>query len=261
MRDKLFDPITLAATTNYIDQKLSEGGGGAGSAGKDGVSCTHSWDGTVLTVTSASGTTSADLQGPAGPAGKDGQNGAAGSAGKDGSDGFSPVITENTGNSTVSYKLDIQTKTGTMTTPNLQAISFVENAQVYSQEETVIGTWIDGKPLYRKTISFNMPSQAGSAYQICDLTYLNIENVSFLNGICNFSSNSFTIMSSYAAPTTYAYIYVSDNFLQVNFAGTSFLSRPCTATLEYTKTTDAATVAVASADELNAAYNEGVQSA
>ena len=42
-----------------------------GKDGADGVSCTHSWDGTVLTVTSASGTSSADLKGEQGEAGKD----------------------------------------------------------------------------------------------------------------------------------------------------------------------------------------------
>ena len=40
-----------------------------GSPGKDGVSATHSWDGTVLTITSASGTSSADLKGDPGEAG------------------------------------------------------------------------------------------------------------------------------------------------------------------------------------------------
>ena len=43
--------------------------GAQGDPGADGIGCTHSWDGTVLTVTSASGTSSADLVGPAGPAG------------------------------------------------------------------------------------------------------------------------------------------------------------------------------------------------
>lgn len=40
--------------------------------GADGVSVTHKWNGTVLEVTSASGTASADLKGVTGPAGKDG---------------------------------------------------------------------------------------------------------------------------------------------------------------------------------------------
>lgn len=42
-----------------------------GTNGTDGVSCTHSWSGTTLTVTSASGTSSADLKGETGA---DGEN-------------------------------------------------------------------------------------------------------------------------------------------------------------------------------------------
>lgn len=43
--------------------------GATGATGADGVSCEHSWNGTVLTMTSASGTSSADLRGPQGPSG------------------------------------------------------------------------------------------------------------------------------------------------------------------------------------------------
>lgn len=46
--------------------------------GEDGVSVQHRWDGPVLTITSASGTSSADLRGPKGPEGKQGPQGQAG---------------------------------------------------------------------------------------------------------------------------------------------------------------------------------------
>lgn len=50
------------------------GGGGSsgteGKPGKDGISATHEWNGTVLTITSASGTSSADLKGRPGDPGK-----------------------------------------------------------------------------------------------------------------------------------------------------------------------------------------------
>ena len=55
--------------------------GAAGANGNDGVSCTHSWYGTVLSVTSASGTSSADLVGPQGPTGATGPTGPAGADG------------------------------------------------------------------------------------------------------------------------------------------------------------------------------------
>ena len=61
--------------------------GPAGADGDDGVSCTHSWNGTVLTVTSASGTSSADLVGPQGPTGATGATGPQGETGATGPQG------------------------------------------------------------------------------------------------------------------------------------------------------------------------------
>ena len=58
-----------------------------GPAGKDGVSVTHQWSGSTLTVTSASGTSSADLRGPKGADGANGKDGAAGAKGETGATG------------------------------------------------------------------------------------------------------------------------------------------------------------------------------
>ena len=49
--------------------RAKESGEFDGTDGKDGVSVTHSWNGTTLTVTSASGTSSADLKGDKGDPG------------------------------------------------------------------------------------------------------------------------------------------------------------------------------------------------
>ena len=61
--------------------------GETGPTGADGVSCTHSWNGTVLTVTSASGTSSADLMGPQGLTGATGATGPQGETGATGPQG------------------------------------------------------------------------------------------------------------------------------------------------------------------------------
>lgn len=59
--------------------------------GEDGVSATHIWNGTTLTVTSASGTSSANLKGDKGDAGEKGADGAKGDKGDKGDAGYSPV--------------------------------------------------------------------------------------------------------------------------------------------------------------------------
>lgn len=62
--------------------------GSTGKNGANGTSCTHSWNGTVLTVTSASGTTSADLKGPKGDTGPRGATGSQGATGPQGIQGL-----------------------------------------------------------------------------------------------------------------------------------------------------------------------------
>lgn len=51
-----------------------------GQNGKDGVSATHSWNGTTLTITSASGTSSANLKGDKGDKGDTGASGSNGTS-------------------------------------------------------------------------------------------------------------------------------------------------------------------------------------
>ena len=68
--------VTGTKTFNVMDGEA----GPAGADGEDGVSVTHKWEESVLTVTSASGTSSANLIGPVGPAGSNGK------------DGVSPVV-------------------------------------------------------------------------------------------------------------------------------------------------------------------------
>lgn len=55
----------LYAIDNAIAQ-AKESGDLKGEKGDDGISVTHSWDGTTLVITSASGTSSADLRGETG---------------------------------------------------------------------------------------------------------------------------------------------------------------------------------------------------
>ena len=62
-----------------------------GKDGQDGISVTHTWNGTVLEVTSASGTSSSDLKGEPGTPGADGKNGVDGYTPVKGTDYFTPA--------------------------------------------------------------------------------------------------------------------------------------------------------------------------
>lgn len=65
--------------------------GPAGADGKDGVSVTHEWVGTTLSVTSASGTSSADLKGEKGEQGIQGAQGPKGDTGEQGPQGIQGI--------------------------------------------------------------------------------------------------------------------------------------------------------------------------
>lgn len=97
LEDAIAEKISQTDLQNGIDTALTqarESGEFNGKDGTDGISATHSWDGTVLTITSASGTSSADLKGPqgdkgnTGPKGDKGDTGAAGKDGANGTDGI-----------------------------------------------------------------------------------------------------------------------------------------------------------------------------
>ena len=64
--------ITDAEKTNTISINNGKDGvdGSQGKNGKDGVSITHSWNGTILNISSASGSSSVDLVGPKGDYGE-----------------------------------------------------------------------------------------------------------------------------------------------------------------------------------------------
>lgn len=66
--------------------------GAQGEKGANGTPATHRWSGTTLYITSASGTSSANLKGDTGDKGDTGAKGADGKDGKDGADGFSPTV-------------------------------------------------------------------------------------------------------------------------------------------------------------------------
>lgn len=88
------DAVILREAQVYTDGALAQAkasGELKGEDGADGISVTHTWNGTTLTVTSASGTSSADLKGEKGDQGEPGAPGEKGVDGAKGDDGYTPV--------------------------------------------------------------------------------------------------------------------------------------------------------------------------
>lgn len=93
---KALDPETLSASwiasgqlQAAVEAYLTEN---PPAPGKDGISLSHRWLGTMLVITSASGSSAIDLKGPPGPQGIQGPIGLRGMNGLDGKNGISPTV-------------------------------------------------------------------------------------------------------------------------------------------------------------------------
>jgi hypothetical protein len=111
----------------------------------------------------------------------------------------------------------------------------------YSTEEQIIGTWIDGKPLYRKVLDLgNLPNAATGIYETGLTITSTIVNVD-LRGV----SSNYEYIPIPRVTGTNSYInyyvtkYPTDNTLRLYIIPTMDASRfRGYATIEYTKTTD-----------------------
>lgn len=113
----------------------------------------------------------------------------------------------------------------------------VENKHTYSTEEQVIGTWIDGKPLYRKTLVYN-GAVTGTNY--IDLTSLNyefivIKETSLIRSNFIFSPVRYNMQSA----NDLAEVFIDNTQKKMNInIGSPWNNINCYVTIQYTKTTD-----------------------
>ena len=101
-----------------------------GVDGKDGISVTHSWNGTVLTITSASGTSSADLKGDTGPQGIQGPKGEQGVKGDTGETGPQGPAGQNGTNGIDGKNYSVEVVESTTTTLEIQPNKFYKFGEV-----------------------------------------------------------------------------------------------------------------------------------
>ena len=127
---------------------------------------------------------------------------------------------------------------------------------VYSVEETVVGQWIDGKPIYRATLVGVAPSSE----TILTDTGIYDEIIEQKGWLVSGTRAGVTLPQ--ALNSTYRLeILLNDTGNLRLISCSNYSGRVYHYVIEYTKTTDAATIEIPNATAVAAAYEEGVQSA
>lgn len=114
----------------------------------------------------------------------------------------------------------------------------VTNATTYSTDEIRIGTWIDGKPIYRKAYYVNAFANNSNVY--LDINVENVDTVISANGYAKNSSHTETIfLNSSYSNAIYDAIVWEESANKLRLHSTSDRSGYSGYVwIEYTKTTD-----------------------
>lgn len=121
------------------------------------------------------------------------------------------------------------------------AVPSCTSQDIYSTEEQVVGRWIDGKPLYRKSAQFITPSTA-----ICRVDSAISEDIEEV--ISYFGIVSAKNETKYTFPSPYIVLeHTSTAGWFLNVLDADQRNSPITLTMEYTKTTDQATIGLPAA--------------
>lgn len=119
------------------------------------------------------------------------------------------------------------------------AIQNAKSQEIYSTEETRIGTWIDGKPLYRRVVKAILPSGVTGAPFY---TIPNTDEIVSYNVILYYSNTNMYIQFPFQLDAGWGGVVIIDGGLQLRGTATTVFGSPYTAIFEYTKTTDVETI-------------------
>ena len=153
-----------------------------------------------------------------------------------GTNGYIPMTGSNT-NARIVYASPRPTNTSVLYCIAVQDI-YIDAKCNYSTDEQVVGTWINGKPLYQKTLTGTTPSASGDV--ATGLT--NIENIFIVSGyIPDNINNGYTVSYGYfGSENDYLFVDLRQDASSLYFSlrNSRFQNRPFCITVQYTKTTD-----------------------
>lgn len=109
----------------------------------------------------------------------------------------------------------------------------INNLSNYSTNEIIIGSWIDGKPLYRKV--FNTTTPNANTGTIATIT--NLKKIIFLDGYITNVNQQMPMNYTYDSNEITA-LYVEGNNINFHTNYNNYMNKSCIVICEYTKTTD-----------------------
>lgn len=113
--------------------------------------------------------------------------------------------------------------------------------KVYSKEEIRIGTWIDGKPLYRIVLQGRTPSSAGTTGAAVATT-TNNKHVKNMYGMWEYSGSTYVLPINLPGIPGQENVSVRcwyrNGYIEMATTNSAYTNKPCWIVLEYTKTTD-----------------------
>lgn len=186
--------------------------------------------------------------GDTGPQGPKGDTGPQGPAGADGAPGKDATV--NGKNAvTLAAGQNVTVTTGEDGTVTISAAGGGGGGEAYSTEETVIGTWIDGKPLYRKVFVVTIPSFSDNNW-----VALNGTTIDELDTVCYINLVDIVDQSYFSFPYIDRVYFASVRYFKEKVSYTTgtgicfngnipdLVGNTAIVVLQYTKTTDQATI-------------------
>lgn len=147
-------------------------------------------------------------------------------------EGTTPLNAENLNQIQTNAENSINTVQSNLNTTNQN----IENLTTYSTEEKVVGTWIDGKPIYRKVIE----STVANIESV--INNLGFDVISDIRGwAVSYYKNRWPFPNYSKADSNYSidvYLDIDTNNINFNFGSYYPSSNVVKAIIEYTKTTN-----------------------
>ena len=142
------------------------------------------------------------------------------------------------------YTTKVQVEAGDTATSYTQHKNF-ENKEMYTTDEEEVGTWIDGRPIYRKTVEYTNSSTIGvsGALATIDIPHSisNFDMVIKPPEVVTSTGNIFPILNASASTTTVqssvSIAFVNTTNIQMRLINQTLSSRTFYITLDYVKST------------------------